>query len=777
MNQSTDQRRAQAYTDALFRWRWPVLLLVLAVGVLAASGARKIEFKNDYRYFFREDNPQLTAFEALQNIYTKSDNILFVVAPKSGNVFEKDTVEALAKLTDGGWQLPFATRVDSITNFQHTRAELDDLIVEDLVDATGELSESVLKEKLTVALAEPLLVRRLVSDKAHVTAVNVRHVLPQKDSTEATQAALAARQLADEVRQAHPGVDIYLTGGVMLSNAFFEASMGDLSKLIPLMYGVLLLAMLVFLRSFWGMVAGLLIIALSASTAMGLAGHLGIPITPPSSAAPTMILTLAIADSVHVLVTFFQSFRKGLSKKEAMAESIRVNASPVFLTSLTTVIGLLAMNMSDVRPFNDLGNIAAMGVAAAYVYSMILLPVLVAILPFRPPKTAAKEKLGIVSQLGERVIANRRPLLWTGGLLILGLAAMITRNVLDDQFVTYFDQSIDFRNDTDFTSQELTGIYTLEYSLGAGETGAIADPTYLQNLEDFANWYRGQDDIVHVYTLSDVMKRLNKNMHNDDPSWYKIPDNRELAAQYLLLYEMSLPYGLDLNDQIDVDKSSTRMIVTAQNTSASRMRELQRMGEQWLKDNAPKTMWSTPASTSLMFSHISKRNIRSSLIALTIAIALISIVLAFAFRSVRYGLLSLIPNLVPAVVAFGIWGLVSGRINVALATSATLSLGIIVDDSVHFLSKYLRAKREHGLDTEEAVRYAFSTVGAALVITSAILVGGFLILSTSPFALNAGTGMFVAITLVVALVADLVFLPPLLMALDKEGYKDSKETA
>ena len=729
---------------------------------------RRIEFKNDYQYFFREDNPQLQAFEELQNVYTKSDNILIVVAPKSGRVFEPDTTRAIAKITDEAWKLPFATRVDSITNFQHTHAEEDDLIVEDLVDVSLDPSQKDLDDLAKIALAEPLLNKRLISSDASVTAINVRHVLPRKSPDEATQAALAARKLIDDVKQEFPNIDVYISGGVMLSNAFFEASMNDLSTLVPIMYGVLLVAMVLFLRSFWGMLASLLIIALSASTAMGLAGWLGIPITPPSSSAPTMILTLAIADSVHILVTFFQSMGSGMSKKDAMTESVRINASPVFLTSLTTVIGLLAMNLSDVRPFNDLGNISAMGVAAAYLYSMLLLPVLVAILPFKATAKKRDPKTNWIAALGEKVISNRKPLLWLSVLAIFGLGSMNTLNELDDQFVQYFDERIDFRRDTDFVSENLTGIYSMEYSLNAGDTGAVADPIYLKRLDGFAQWFRAQPDVVHVYTLSDVFKRLNKNMHGDQDDFYKLPAERDLAAQYLLLYEMSLPYGLDLNDQINIDKSSTRMIVTAQNVPASRLRQLQDQGDKWLKDNVPQTMQTTPASTALMFAHISKRNIRSSLLATAIAIALIAIALAIAFRSLRYGLISLIPNMVPAAVAFGIWGLANGVINVALATSATLSLGIIVDDSVHFLSKYLRAKRELGVDAKGAVRYAYSTVGSALVITSAILMGGFLVLSQSAFTLNAGTGAFVAITLLVALSADLIFLPPLLMALDQK---------
>jgi predicted RND superfamily exporter protein len=760
--------RVASYVDFLFKWRWLVLIITLGVGFVAASGARSIEFKNDYQYFFREDNPQLRAFEDLQSIYTKNDNTVIVLAPESGKVFTPETLAAVGEMTEKAWLLPFATRVDSITNFQHTRATEDELIVDDLVDLERQYSAEELEALEAIALAEPLLRRRLISDEAHVTAIFVRHTVPRKASDEQTQAALAARELAREIEAKYPGHKAYLTGGVMLSNSFFEASVQDLSTLVPLMYVILLVTALLFLRSFWGMLITLVIIVLSSSTAMGLSGWLGVPITPPSSSAPTVIMTLAVADSIHLLVTLFQSMRKGMNKKEAMTESMRINLGPVFLTSLTTCIGLLALNLSDVRPFNDLGNISTIGVTAAFLYTLVLLPALVAIFPIRSGKAVSDSSRPIV-MLGELVVQRRRPLLWLGGALIVFLSVMVSRNELNDEFVKYFDESFAFRSDTDFVSENLSGIYTLEYSLSSGEESGISDPGYLANVEAFANWSREQPNVEHVFTITDTFKRLNKNMHGDDPEWYELPSERNLAAQYLLLYEMSLPYGLDLNDTINVEKSSTRLIVTSENVTAVRMRELQAQSEEWLRENTPETMWTIPASTNLMFSHISERNIKSSILGAFIALGLIAVILAIAFRSVKFGLISIIPNLAPALMAFGIWGIAVGRIDVGNAVVLTMALGIIVDDSVHFLSKYLRARREDGLSPEEAVRYAFSTVGAALVVTSFILVAGFSVLTLSPFGLNAGMGMLTAIVLLVALGADLLFLPPLLMRIEGEA--------
>ena len=180
---------------------------------------------------------------------------------------------------------------------------------------------------------------------------------------------------------------------------------------------------------------------------------------------------------------------------------------------------------------------------------------------------------------------------------------------------------------------------------------------------------------------------------------------------------------------------------------------------------------------TIMFSHIGMKNIVSLLIGAALALVIISFILIIALKSWRYGLLSLVPNLLPAGLAFGLWGIVDGEIGLALSIVTSMTIGIVVDDTVHFLSKYLRAKREQGLSAEEAVRYAFSTVGSALWVTSIALIGGFLVISTSSFELNAGMGLVTSFIIAFALLADFLLLPPLLIKLDKWLNKEEAVAA
>ncbi len=754
------------YAWLMIRFRWLVILVCLAAAAGFASGGQFLGFSTDYRVFFSEENPQLNAFEAMQQVYTKDDNILFVLQPKEGEVFTEKTLRAVQDLTERSWQLPYSRRVDSITNFQHSYAEGDDLTVEDLVPQRGELTPEHVAAIRAVALGEPLLVNRLISPDGRTTGVNVTLTLPGESEAEVPTAMAAARQIIAAFEAANPEITVATTGLVALNNAFSEASFVDLSTLIPIMYGIIIAGLLIFLRSVAGTVVTVLVIGLSAGTAMGLTGWLGINLTPPSSTAPTIILTLAVADSIHLLVTMLHAMRHGASKREAIVESLRVNFHPIFLTSLTTAIGFLSLNFSDAPPFRDLGNITAIGVLAAWIYSVTFLPAFLAVVPLRV-KQQTETRSDLMQKLAEFVLRRRQFLLYGMSALIIALAVWIPRIELNDQFVNYFDPSIQFRADTDFAMENLSGIYQIEFSLPAAAEGGISEPDYLAKVDAFSDWLRQQPGIVHVQTITDIFRRLNKNMHADDPEWYRLPDERDLAAQYLLLFEMSLPYGLDLNNQINVDKSSLRFIATLENITTREARTLKQDSEAWIAENIPASV-TEATSPFVMFAYISERNIQSMLFGTGLALVLISFSLIVFLRSLKVGLLSIVPNVIPAVMAFGFWGLLVGEIGLASSVVAATSLGIIVDDSVHFLSKYLRARRERGASPEDAVRYAFATVGRALTVTSAVLVAGFVVLALSAFQLNQSLGLLTALAIFAALVADFLLLPPLLLAIDKE---------
>lgn len=762
----------------VLKYRWLIMLMSIVLVFLAASGGQHLRFTGDYRVFFSEDNPQLLAFDELEKTYTKSDNILFALTPKNGDVFTQETLSAVESLTEKAWQTPFSIRVDSLTNFQHTWSEEDDLTVEDLVVDGHTLNTQSLEEIRNIALKEPILVNNIVSPDSRLTGVNVTIQLPGLDEmTEAPTAVAHARKIADEIRAEYPHIEIRLTGMLMLNNAFSEESMNDMQSLIPLSFVVMLVSLGLLIKGFTGTFATLAVIGLSIAAAMGLGGYLGYPISPPSSSAPIIILTIAIANSVHVLVSIIQEMGRGSNKHEAIVESLRLNIQPVTLASVTTAIGFLTMNFSDVPPFQHLGTFVALGVLVSLVLSLTFLPALISILPMRV-KVVPENKKDSMEKFGKFVINNHRNIFWGMLVLVVVTVSLIPKNELNDVFVNYFDESIEFRTDTDYITDNLAGTYIISYSLESGEKGGISNPDFLKEVEAFTLWYKQQPETLHVATITDIMKRLNKNMHGDEEQWHILPDNRELSAQYLLLYEMSLPYGLDLNNQINIDKSATKFTATLKTLSSKEMISLEERANTWLANNTSNIVSADASGPSLMFAHIGQRNIVSMLTGTTVALILISILLIIALKSFKIGFVSMVPNLVPAAMGFGLWGLFVGEVGLALSIVMSMTLGIVVDDTVHLLSKYQRARREKGYDARNAVIYAFTTVGRALVTTTIVLILGFLVLAMSAFELNSAMGMLTALVIALALFADFLLLPAILIKLeDKQNEKNNTHTS
>ena len=763
-----------SYYDTIDKWavalargviahRWVVLAAMLVTVVIIGSGARHLEFANNYRVFFSTENPELQAFEDLQATYTKNDNFLFVLKPASGEAFDRDTLSAVEKLTEAAWQIPFAIRVDSVSNFQHTEGVEDDLVVEDLVTDAALRTSSYLDSRRDVALAEPLLKDQLLSSDTSVTAVNVVLQYPEESLTEVPEAIAAAREIKASITADHPGLQVHLTGVSALNNAFAEVGTQDMGLLVPLMFAVILLLTFAILRSATATLATLVVILFSVVSGMGMAGFLGIKLTPVSASAPIVILTLAIADSIHILVSMRSLMLGGKNKMEAIVEAVRLNFMPVTITSLTTVVGFAALNFSDSPPYWHLGNITAMGITAAWILSLVLLPALLSMLPVRfKPRPVTPGGKPAMDRLADFVIANRRRLLVGVGTATLALVAFIPTLQLNDQWVQYFSEDVTFRTDSD-AALEHFGLYPIEFSVPAEGPGGVSEPEYLAKLDEFAEYLRGQPGVTHVYSFSDIMKRLNRNLHGEDEAYYRIPEDRELSAQYLLLYEISLPYGLDLNDRINVDKSATRLTATLAEVSSAETKAFLADAQQWLAANAPDYMQTRPTSAQVMFTYIAERNVRNMVGGTIAAILAISLILVVALRSFGLGLLSLAPNALPILATFGAWALMVGEVGFSVATVASISLGIVVDDTVHFLAKYVRARNEHGLDAEDSVRYAFRNVGTAIAFNTVILAIGFAVLTASDFKVNADMGLLTALAIVFALVLDFLLLPPLLL--------------
>lgn len=775
-----EERDVSGWEAATVNWlmsnRYWALLLGLLLSFALAAGGRYLYLETDYRTFFDRTDPQRLAHELNQETYTRNDNLIILLHNREGSVYQPQVLEVVERITDEAWQMPYAVRVDSLTNYQYSYAEDDDLIVEDLVYDAASLTDEDLAHIRSVVESEIQLHERLVSADGSTTLVAVSHDFPGVDydldaEAQAKQRAVRdaapiavlkhANALRDEIMAEHGNLEIHLLGQPVINQSFNDSSQADAATLIPAMYVIVALLLVVFFRSLASVFGALVVIALATGGGMGFAGWAGYPITMITTSAPVIILTIAVCDSVHLQVIYLRFLSEGKSPDEAMRQSLTINLAPIILTSVTTAIGFLTLNFAESPNFRQLGNIAAVGVMLAMVLTLMLLPAMQT--RFVKQYKGGAGALNTVP-LAEFIINHSRKL-FAGSLLVaLGLIALIPLNQVDDDPIKYFDPGIPYRDAADFSQNYLPGIKNIDFSVPCGEPGCVHEPEYLASLKRFVDWLSAQEHVEYVSSYIDVIQRLNRNMHGDDPAYYRIPQDRQLAAQYHLFYEMSLPEGLDLNNQISFDQSATKVVVWTGQTPTTDFLDIEARAHQWLKDNEP-ALTTHGASVHMMFASLGQRTVKSMTLGAIFAVLGVTLTILIALRSLKYGLLSLVPNAFPAAMALGLWGVIVGDVNMAVSLVFSVTLGLVVDNTVHFISKYRRAMAIDG-SADNAIRYAFSTVGPALLVTTAVLSIGFGLLTFSDFNVNAYMGGLTALTILVALVFDFLMLPSLLKLVD-----------
>ncbi|MEM6932302.1 MAG: outer membrane lipoprotein-sorting protein [Pseudomonadota bacterium] len=759
------------------RWLW-IILSILIVGLATARIDQIVPLDPTARVFFAPENPDRQALDRFEETFVRDENVMFVLDLKDNAVFTPETLGMIGEMTEKAWYLPFVRRVDSITNHQHTYAEGDEMIVRDLVVDPANVSEAEADEAKAIALSKVELVNVMISPDADATMVQVRFEFPRENTkTEVPLVAAESAKLKAEIEAAYPNVTVRMTGGVMINNTFATSGQMDAKTLMGPMFAAILVVVGVAIGSIFATAAVLLIILLSAACGLGVLGWMGLPLNTVTVLAPLYIMTLAVASAVHILSAARQHMVETPDRREWMRRALSEHMGAIIIACTTTAIGFMTLNFSISPPFRELGNVVAGGIIASMFFSLTLLPAIVTFLPIKRRTTPALSSQ-LMGQLGEFVVRWNRVLLPSMIVVVVASAWGMTRLKLEDDFIRYFDERYAFRVDTDFTEDRLTGANILDFPLPAGEAQGINEPAFLAEVSAFTDWLRAQPEVTSVTTLTDTIKRLNMNMHGDDPDRYRLPESRDEASQYLFLYELSLGYGLDLTDQIDIDRSILRLSVRMSNTTTAIMRDVTLRAGNWINENAPivQAAWNesnpglplvTPTGVVHVFNLISYRDVRAMLVGSVIAIVLISGIIMIALRSARIGFISLVPNLIPAFMAFGLWGYSFGAVTLAIAVVLAATLGIVVDDTVHFLSKYFRA-RKNGKSAEDAVRYTFRSVGMALFVTTIGLVVGFAVLAQSGFAVNRDLARLTAITITLALIADFLLLPALLIWLDRK---------
>jgi uncharacterized protein len=762
------------YARAVTLRPWTVLVASLLLVASLSAGLSSLTFRSDSRVFFGQDNPDLIALEQFEATYGRDDTLLFVVGARDKDLFTPRRLAAINELTDAAWAMPDVKRVDSVTNFQRARAVGDDVEIDQLARSGDPLTEVDARRLKSEAAREPLLIGRLLSPDARLglVAVNFRFD-PATASDQGEKAMAAGQQLARQFSERHPDLEVGLSGSIALDHAFVEASSFDGSVLLPLMLVVLLAIILFVLRSAAGSLATLCVITLGTMSALGTAALLGVPLSSPSVIAPNIILTIACCDCIHIVSGMMRLRAQGLSRREAVEEVLAECWWPVTLTTITTSIGFLSLAFSPVPPFAHLGVIVALGSVLTWLLTVTFLPALLCILPWKASSRSLPAENVSIRVAG---LVMRRPRQVLAGVLLVAtmLTAFAFTNKLDDRYVRYFDQGYDFRQATDRLNEHLGGFYAIEYSLDSGEQDGIARPDYLAQVDRFSNWLRQQPGVTHVHGLPDVLKTVNRAMNGGGADQYRLAGDREITAQHLALYEMSLPFGTDLKNQITADKRRSRLTVNLDDVSTASMAKLEARAQEWARRNTPLIAASAKGTgTSLLFAHIGNRNIEEMLKGVFTGVLVVWVIFVIAFRSIPLSIIGTIANFVPSLATLGVWAIINGEVGMAVAAVASVTFGVVVDDTIHMLTTYSRLRREEGFTAQEAVRRAFEIVGPGMIAMTLALSAGFACLAFSGFQINSWMGMMAAATILAAVLFDLLFIPSVLLIFDRRLTREA----
>ena len=746
-----------------------IILIILSFIVLfiSVSGVRFIEFSPDIDNFFPENHSTVLAHKEVEDTFTTTDNLIIAIGAKEGTIFQPRTLDLIEKLTEQAWTIPHSIRVDSLSNYSYISAVGDDLYVEPFIENTFSMKKEEISKKEEIIENEPLAYGSMISKDKKTTLINIIVDPPRLDvEKEYGETVTPVLKLLETTRAEYPELEIKLSGMVYVEYLSPRILKAQFPTLIPLLFIVILVSLYVLLRSITAIIGSLIIIVSSVGSAMGLTGWFGGLVTQPFMMVPILISTLAVADCVHLFSIYFQNRLKDLDSKDSMLESLKLNLQPLFLTSITTAIGFLSLNLTPVEPLRTLGNSVFFGVLLAFFFTIFLLAPLCSFFSVRAPKRT-EQQTNFAIKIGKFSILHAKRLFWIMPIASIFLISFIPLNYTNDSPMEFYSERHNpLTADTKWLSERLGGTFPVNYQLST-DKDSISNPSFLADVEKFKQWLESQPEVIHVSSLSTTIKKLNSTLHGGKPEWNTIPKDQDLSAQYLFFYEMSLPFGLDLNNSISQDRLSTKITASLRELGSLEYKDFAIRVDKYITNNMPKNMVSEGTGQRAIFVYMGEVILENLSYALSVGLVLITLTIILFFRSLRLGMLTTIPNILPIGVAFGIWGLLVSEVSFLTALGMGTTLGIVVDFTVHLLSKYLHARNTLSLDKEEAIIYAFETVGFPLIIMTFILICGFMVLLSAYFVPMHGFALFSSLAFFVALILDLFYFPALLLKFDK----------
>lgn len=761
------KRFIHGWAGLMIRWRWLVLAVTAIAVALSFLPMQNLYYDNSNENYFVEGDPNLESFNQLLELFGDVEYLsIGVVAPREdSDVFTPATLQVIHEITAFLETRPEVTQVRSLSKYEYTHSGGGMMATDDLIEDRNDIQ--ALSEARRIIQNEPLAMGTLITDDLRHTRIAAR-TRYQVGSTENTMSLMkAVREFIDEQQFEQRGYPLHLSGQPVFTEQFEVLTKRDQAWINPTMAVVMIIILFFSFRSAVGMLMPWVVIGSGIILVTGIQGLLKWPHSVVESALVPALIIIGIGIAVHVLVEFYHFRARGLAPPAAASAAIEHLWIPAFYTALTTSAGFLALGVTELVPMRQFAWLGAMGALLMFVVSMTAMPALLSFVTGFSDRTRHAVDTGIVTNITRRLpdftYRWRNAIVTFGAVLLVGSLWLIPGIKVDTNFITYFKEDNAARADLLYFGKEYNGIDNIDLIIDSGEEGGIHEPQLLKQVESLQAWLEAQAETGAANSLVDIHKQINRALHFDEEQWYQLPDSRQMAAQFLLLYDNTGPEE-DLTDAKDFYERFLRLSVPIINMSASATDEFLHRVKQQLQHNYPDL---DVRLTGSLVMYNAQDNYINTGMAQSFLIALIIIGLSFIvlFRSLKYGVIALIPSIVPILMTGSLLVLLGIPLNLGTMIVGAMTIGIAVDDAIHVMNRYLEARRT-GSDTRKAIERAMSESGRAVVFTSVVLVSGFSIMLLGSFIPYIYTGLFAATIMALALLGDLIFLPALLYLVD-----------
>lgn len=753
----------QLLIQQLISKRYVLALLTIVLGAAVTYGLTKSSINAGFQSILSEDDPYKAEVDQARKDFPPSTSVLFAFQTDT-HVFTFPALQAMDALTQRYTEVESAISVGSLLNRRLSADDEDALDRLYLIPELSELTDADLVEIKAVAMADEDLIKSIMSPEADMALANIKFKAPEDTQEARLSIARSVVKLRDSLREEFPDVQIYILGGVLFELDSYNAQIKDAKFLQPLVLGTCILLLWFCLRS---LTFALCLFAIAFATigmTVGTWGWLEMQFNQISSLGPIVVMVIAIADGIHIVSVYAQGLHAGQPKLEAMKESLEVNVQPVTLATITTAMGFLSLNYCSSPGIYGFGNIIAIGVVWAYLLTFTLLPALILLLPVSSSAKPLGVK-GFIEKISQLVAEKGNQLFWGSVVFIAATLALLPLNNVDFNRYSFVDKDSDFHHVITALSEKIGNDQSLVYSINSGEYYGITEVEFLKQVDTFSVWLEEQPEASFVTSYTDYLRSRNQSDNDDDEAFDRLPLDKLQVIDYLVGYQLIQEIEPSLEPIFNTDYSAIRLVVGTSNLSNLQLINFSERIDAWIAENVPDKYRVMHGDRNILFARLDRSITIELMQGFSLSFLLITLTMLVGLKSVRYGLLSTMPNLFPATIVFGFWGLFVGQLSPYVLMLFSISIGLVVDDSVHILSKYITGRRT-GRTPEDAVTYSLDKAGSAITITTlSLALGTFILVFSNTFHFQ-NVALLLTPIIIAAWLLDLLFLPPLLVKFD-----------